>query len=167
LSNSEVYIDGGAYTGDTAEEFIKASGGGYAHVYSFEPDPDNYKIAARNLAKYEHVDLIQRGLWSKETELQFKTADNIVTGIGSAIVPSQAQDPKIISVPVTSLDAFFGGRPDCELPTLIKLDVEGAEKEALLGAAQIIRKTKPKLIICAYHKPEDIRIASNDHADSR
>ena len=54
---------------------------------------------------------------------------------------------------MTALDAFFQNR---EAPTFIKMDIEGAEREALAGVEQLIRSHKPKLAICAYHKVEDI-----------
>jgi hypothetical protein len=61
-----------------------------------------------------------------------------------------------ITINAIALDDFFNGKLEHEMPTFIKLDIEGAEREALLGAKNIIAKYKPKLAICAYHKPEDV-----------
>ena len=54
-------------------------------------------------------------------------------------------------IPVTSLDAVIDGKV-----TFIKMDIEGAEYEALKGAERLIREYKPKLAVSVYHKPEDI-----------
>jgi hypothetical protein len=63
-----------------------------------------------------------------------------------------------MKVPVTALDSLFADAPDSGLPTFIKMDIEGAEKEALRGAKGVIKRNKPKLAICAYHKPEDVYV---------
>ncbi len=52
-----------------------------------------------------------------------------------------------------ALDDYFA---DKEPPTFIKMDVEGAELDALHGAERIIREHKPKLAVCIYHKKEDL-----------
>ena len=54
---------------------------------------------------------------------------------------------------ITTLDEVFKDRQ--YLPTFIKLDIEGAEYQCLEGGKNIIAKNKPKLAICAYHKPDD------------
>jgi FkbM family methyltransferase len=153
LDSNEVFVDGGAYVGDTAEEFIRQtkeqSNKGYRHLYSFEPDPEAYHKAVFNLKKYPDIDVIAKGLWSSETELSFfsdvsNASSSIMVGTG------------IVSVPVTSLDSFFSDKAYDELPTFIKLDIEGSEKEALVGAKNVIGLKHPKLAICVYHKPEDI-----------
>lgn len=164
LEDDEVYIDGGAYTGDTAEEFIsdmKAAGKRYSHIYSFEPDPHNLKRAEKNLAAYERVDLVPYGLWSKPDQLYFDSrsgGDHIASGFSDSNVPDSNwdDDEAELSIPVTSLDAFFKEKPAEEWPTLIKMDIEGSEREALIGAAEVIKTKKPRLMISAYHKPEDI-----------
>lgn len=50
-----------------------------------------------------------------------------------------------------ALDSVLNGRP-C---TYLKMDVEGAEREAIAGARQTIERERPKLNIAAYHRSED------------
>lgn len=154
----DIYVDGGAFTGDSVEEFVRRynDGEGYRQIYAFEPDPQNFQSAQKNVSHYDRVRLIPKGLWSSETSLHFQP-DNIASGAPGASAHFIAQSTaSSITVPVTSLDTVFADLPPNISPTLIKLDIEGAEKEALLGSSHIIKRNKPRLIICAYHKPEDI-----------
>jgi FkbM family methyltransferase len=153
LHQNEVFVDAGCYKGETVEEFVRQmkirNAGDYLYIYSFEPDAATYEIAINNLKDYKNVEVIAKGLWSDETVLKFFSDGG--SG-GSSFVLGQTS----ISIPVTSLDKFFEGKPRQELPTFIKMDIEGAEREALIGATNIIKKNHPKLAICVYHKPEDI-----------
>ncbi len=141
LTEEEVLVDCGFYTGDTAEAFIRQTRGRYKHIYGFEPDSTN--IAKCNLDK-NRLSIIQQGVWSEETVLKFipSTDSGSISTVGN------------IEIPVTSLDSFFGNKQD--MPTLIKMDIEGSEKQALLGAACIIKKYKPTIALSIYHRLEDI-----------
>jgi FkbM family methyltransferase len=153
LGPGEVYVDGGACDGDSALEFLRRAPD--AWVYAFEPDPVSYEAACRTLAPYPRARLVRKGLWSAETELPF--AENKANRAASRFCPGRVGPP----LPVTTLDAFFQYKPETAWPTLIKLDVEGAEKAAVLGAADLIRKKKPRLALCAYHNPEDLYALPN------
>uniref|UniRef100_UPI0040562AED FkbM family methyltransferase n=1 Tax=Acetatifactor sp. TaxID=1872090 RepID=UPI0040562AED len=142
LSEKEVYIDCGGYIGDTAQKFIETVRGKYKKIVIFEPEPDKAKDIAKNLSGHEY-ELIQKGVWSSNTILSFRRD----VGGGSCIDESGTTQIKL-----TSLDETVRKY----VPTYIKMDIEGAEKEALLGSKEIIREYKPKLAICIYHKPEDL-----------
>ena len=86
------------------------------------------------------------GTWSSNTVLSFGTG----SGSSSSIVASG--DAEGVSVPVVALDGMFAGAA----PNFIKMDIEGAEREALLGASRIIREQRPVLAICVYHRPADL-----------
>lgn len=146
LSDGEIFVDGGMYTGDTANIFFQRINNQYQHYYGFEPDERNFLEASKNLYNKPRTTLIQKGLWSKETLLGFS---------GSLTSSSKLNNEGENSVVVTALDIFFRDKVP---PTFIKMDIEGAELEALKGAKHLIYKYKPKLAICAYHKPEDIYI---------
>lgn len=147
LDPGEVFVDGGMYTGDTAQLFVRLFNGRYRHYYGFEPDEQNFLAAENDLIGNERFTLIKKGLWSQEGKLSF--CGNLASGSRLDECGSGEY------AEVTALDAFFQDR---EAPTFIKMDIEGAEREALIGAEQIIRSHKPKLAICVYHKPEDIYV---------
>lgn len=158
LQDQEVYVDGGAYTGDTTEQFIKAmkcTFKNYKHIYSFEPDSHNCKMAEKNLKHYSNVNIVPYGLWSSEVVLKF-TSDLCTEGMESHLIQNPENENNVSNVSVVSLDNFFAEKSREEWPTIIKMDIEGAEKEALFGAKNIIKERKPRLIISAYHKPQDI-----------
>lgn len=152
LTDDEIFIDGGCFTGDTIDEFLKQINGKFNHIYSFEPDNNNYLKAAASFKDHKNIELINKGLWSHETELQF----HVFNSGRNSFLADHVYSKNIVTVPVTSLDSVFIDRQKSEYPTFIKLDIEGSELEALKGAKKIIRENHPKMAICAYHKPEDI-----------
>jgi FkbM family methyltransferase len=154
LAENEVFVDGGFFTGDTTEEFIRQTSGKYKHIYGFEPDKHSREKATENLKSFADIDIIEKGLYSEETHLNFASTEGNSRASGGNIV--EADGDNVLSIPVTSIDQFFKNKPINEYPTFIKMDIEGTEKAALLGAENVIRQAKPKLAICVYHKPEDI-----------
>ncbi|HHS48459.1 MAG TPA: FkbM family methyltransferase [Desulfurella acetivorans] len=144
--NGDCIVDAGAYTGDTIEEIIKENIA-YKKIYAFEPDEQNYNKLIENTKKYQNIEAHKYGLWDKTDKLYFNATANDESFITNDI--TQANH----TIDTVSLDEFF---KDKEKPTLIKMDIEGAELNALLGAKEIICNYKPKLQICIYHKPEHL-----------
>lgn len=146
LTEHEVFVDCGAYIGDTAMEFIKRVDGKYRQIYMFEAEQSKSGQIKRNLkeAKYE---LYTFGVWSENGKLNFSADGSSASKI--SMVMGEGDDTKI---DVVALDSVHFN----ELPTFVKMDIEGAEKEALIGAKHLISDYCPKLAICIYHKREDL-----------
>jgi FkbM family methyltransferase len=135
-------VDGGAYTGDTLETLLK-------HNYrieafnGFEPDLENFRKLRDNvsvLLPTARCSLWPCGVWSKTTRLNFSE------GGGSSSKLSESGGSQI---PVVALDDILHGQPI----NLIKLDIEGAEADALQGTRRIIQTFRPGLAVCLYHYP--------------
>lgn len=141
----EVFIDGGGYDGDTIEEFIEWTKNKYKKIYTFEPQKDKAEVIRSKLWRYDgKVELFEKGLWDSAAELSFCDGNAVLSGkIGEGGGNSRIQ--------TIDIDSAIQERV-----TFIKMDIEGAELKALYGAAQTIRRDKPKLAICIYHKPEDM-----------
>lgn len=140
LTPGEVYVDCGAYVGDTALEFIK-NVGGYKKIYVLEPCEKIFNQARINLQAWDKIEFVHAGVGKETTRVRFSGGgfDGHVDKYGEEKVQIVCLD-EVIKVP----------------PTLIKMDIEGAEIDALQGAKTIITQYRPKLAICVYHKAEDL-----------
>lgn len=142
----DVVVDAGAHVGKVTQSFAKACGP-RGLVYAFEPDSANFSELSKRNGRTKHVIPVQSGIWDSTTTLRFSNTT------GSSAGYALAEDGET-TVPVVSIDDFFS--KDRRPPTVIKLDIEGAEAAAIKGAEKTILKYKPRLMISAYHKAEDL-----------
>ena len=137
---NDVFVDCGAFTGDTIQElFSKATP---LKVYAFEPDENNYRVLKDNF-EGKQVLCLKKGAFSQKTTLSFA---------GGNADASKIVDDGDVQIEVDTIDNVLQGEP----ATFIKMDIEGAELEALKGAENTIKNFRPKLAISAYHKFEDL-----------
>lgn len=141
LGSNEVYVDLGAYNGDTIDEFLHYCGGSYRKIVALEPNAKNFEKLQAHCAGMPHVTLWRLGAWDKNTTLTF----NNKAGRNSAVAAQGVQTR------VAAVDSILCGLR----PTYIKADVEGADYETLLGMSQALTY-KPKLNFAAYHRFEDL-----------
>lgn len=143
FTEREVFIDCGAYDGDTVQAFLQTAGNkGYKSIYAFEADPQNAEKMRQNLSELSELNVIEKGVYSFTGTLHFSAGDK----------DSSAVSDDGIEVPVTTLDDALEGVD----VTLLKMDIEGSELAALQGAQKLIRRCRPKLAICVYHREEDL-----------
>jgi FkbM family methyltransferase len=139
----EVYVDAGAFDGDSVRLFIDRVHGCFARVIAFEPDTNTFHRLAENFADEKRVEPVNAGLHRCAATLRF---DNAGTR-GSVLVEQGG-----IEIKVVGLDEVLQG----ERVSFIKMNIEGAELEALEGARESIRRWAPTLAISAYHRPSDL-----------
>lgn len=143
----EVFVDCGAYMGDSVMQFYEETSGRFKKVYSFEPDRSNFFKLCDTVIRIDPLRIIplNSGVYHSTGKISFHELGGIDTRIGSG--------ENSVSLPVVSIDDFMKNKEDA---TFIKMDIEGAELDALLGAKETIQKNKPKLAISVYHKASDL-----------
>lgn len=145
-AGGEYFVDAGGFDGLTTLAFLNwCSGNGYS--YCFEADSKNIGVLKENLRDNDRCEIIQKALWSGTADLYMKMEGNC----GSAVT-DQSMDDGGQKVSAVALDDILGD----QLVTFIKMDIEGAELEAIRGARHIIQNQHPKLAVSIYHKYEDI-----------
>lgn len=143
FGRDEVYIDGGAYDGDSVRMFLGRVNSELSRVLAFEPDPATFQRLRANFAGDSRVTPVNRGLYDGDGELSFN-ADGTR---GALLVEAEG-----VTVPVTSVDSTLNGAR----ATFIKMNIEGAELAALRGARATIARYSPSLAISAYHLPSHL-----------
>lgn len=156
--DGEVFVDAGAYVGDTVERFVWSVNGVFKHIYAFEPGDLQYKAMQIRVERLcsewaidpAHVTLNNKALTDRDGVARLATDGPLTqsglrdcgatSGVGGSHVEAVAIDSYFI-------DTRF---------SLLKVDVEGSERDLLNGGAVSIVKYRPRIALSVYHYPVDI-----------
>jgi FkbM family methyltransferase len=151
LSSAETFVDCGAYDGDTLQAFLSKTEGRFERILAIEPAPQTF-AQLTSLLRRLPADVAQRitvkqvaaGTGSEDVAL------SAVDGTGARVL--EAGTAGAVFVKQESIDRLCDGLN----PTYLKMDIEGAELDALASAAATIARSRPSLAICVYHHQSDI-----------
>jgi FkbM family methyltransferase len=148
ISPSDAIVDCGAFDGDTVKQVIDRVGDNFAAVHAIEADPmsleklRNY-LGELSLGLREKIHVHACAVCLERMMLRFE-----ITGSVDSKICEQGGD-EVNGIPI---DELFADRAI----TMIKMDIEGAEYDALLGGRKTIERDRPILAICVYHTQNDI-----------
>jgi len=146
FSENETIVDCGAFTGDTLEQYYNQVGS-FNYYYALEPNPYNsekLRDKVKNL-RLNNVDIIEVGSWNEKGKLTF-----FLNGDQTNLTFDK-ESQSASNINVDTIDNIC----KCNA-SFIKMDIEGAEKQAILGAVNTISTQRPKLAISVYHKKDDL-----------
>lgn len=147
VDGHECFVDCGAYTGDSLSALLEAVETVDA-AYCFEIAKENYNrlLQYTETLNHHNIHCYNVGVWSEKTVLSYGN-ESSSGGVSFSIFKKSNMEEVIAD----KLDVILENKR----VTLIKMDIEGAEMDALLGAKKIIREQTPKLAICLYHRIDD------------
>ena len=139
--DEEVFVDAGGYTGDTVVDFDK-NYRSYKKIISYEIMPSLCEKIRENTKGLHDIDVRNKGLAEKNGIMYVNDKEDSI---------GQLQEAGETAVPVVCLDDDIK-----EKVTWIKMNIEGAEYNALKGCRRHIEEEAPLLTICVYHNYDDI-----------
>jgi FkbM family methyltransferase len=145
LVADEIFVDCGAFDGDTIANFLKQQILGFKKIFAFEPDPTSFAKLSQKVASFQakHCIVLQKAATGAENGPVAFTGDG---------TPAASMGAGPIQVDCIKLDDVLKDA----VPTYIKMDIEGAELEAIEGAHQTIKQHSPVLAVCSYHKQDHV-----------
>ena len=142
LGNDEIYVDIGAYDGDTVLEFVKSTNNLYNKIFAFEPDKLCYERLIKNTKNIKNLYCYNMGVWDKTTTLSFQPSNEGIHDQAAII-----QENGTVTIDVVSIDEFLK-----EKTTFLKMDPGGnVIPKILIGAKNHIKKYNPKISAGVYH----------------
>jgi len=151
------FVDAGAYNGDTVAALIRTCNHQnipFEYGACFEPDPKNLKALKNKVTDLRYKGTQPRiftypaGVWNQSEALEFSADQAASSRISDRSTPQDLTEP-IFGLSID--DCLFNAAPN-----FIKMDIEGAERNALIGARLTIISYRPVLAICLYHRPSDL-----------
>jgi len=140
MRTNDVFIDGGGYDGQTTLEFA-ARNHTYRSIHYFEPMRAMMDTSRRSLAHLRDVHFVEKGLFSSNDRLRFDAS----AGLACSLSPNGETVIDVVRLDDEVMDPI----------TFVKLDIEGAEFDAIQGTAEHIKTDTPTLAVCIYHDQRD------------
>jgi len=152
VNPDDIVIDAGSFIGDFAA-YASIKG---ATTYAFEPTKSNFKCLQATADLNGNIIPVNAGLGNEKCYLELITSDDLY-GNTNSFSKNFLHINKMEKTEVTTIDAFV---QENNLPKVdfIKADIEGFERQMLLGAKETLAKFAPKLAICTYHLPDDPQV---------
>ncbi|MCK0180180.1 FkbM family methyltransferase [Flavobacteriaceae bacterium S0862] len=147
IKTNDIVIDAGANEGALSVVYSQKTKHD-GKVFAFEPDSKNIKILKQNVslnANSNNIEIIEHALWSNNEIIDFYEAGTVASSIFY-----EDKESKKVKIKATSIDKFMIDKKINRL-NFIKMDIEGAEIEALKGTIETIKKYKPNFAIASYH----------------
>jgi len=147
IKEGDIVLDGGANEGYLSIYYakkVKSKG----RIFAFEPDKINIKAMKQNLKMNTNVDNIKIYkdlIWDKDTKIEFYEAGTVA----SSVFYEPKKSKKVLKNAIT-IDSFCK-KLGLKKLDFIKMDIEGAEVEALMGATDTLKNLKPNFVIASYH----------------
>ncbi len=159
--DGEIFVDAGAYVGDSLERFIWSVNGVFREIHAFEPGKIQFKALEKRVErlreewalpaekvkinnKYLSSDTEQRCLLDTYSLTNFTVLHQPLIDDTQSEVSSMMQG--------VALDSYINGGNI----SFIKVDVEGSERALLEGAQHVIARCRPRIALSVYHYPPDI-----------
>lgn len=158
LNGEESFLDVGAFDGDTILRYLNAVNNEFFSIHAVEMSNKNYQILIHNIEQLpqnvkKKIFCYNYGAWNESTQL-FCGDEEEHTGIACSINKGKRNFLGKGEIELSKCDTLDHMIGDNRV-TLIKMDIEGAEVNALQGARNIITMQRPKLAICVYHNLSD------------
>jgi len=151
-SADAMIVDVGAFTGDTFPDFLTATGG-KCRIYALEAFPPNFQRLGDRIAQ----DGLQDVAFPMLVAASAKKGTIHMLGdeaIADGCARIDTAGGQTYSVPCDTLDSLFFEKGIAV--DYLKMDIEGAEMEALAGGRDMLRRSRPVVAVAAYHKPEHL-----------
>lgn len=140
----EIFVDLGAFIGDTILDYLREYNGKYKKIYAYEITDESFEKLKETLRNFPNIEFRKKAVLDKNTSVFVEK--NIAGNDANKVI-----ETKEFGIEAISLDSDIS-----EKITTIKMDIEGAEAKALKGAKRHIQEEQPKLLLSVYHNHEDI-----------
>ncbi len=123
-------------------------------MVAIEPAPEALECLRRNFdyaVSAGRVIVYPKGVWNKDDVLEITTSDQLASTASSVALSRGSSGPKI---QLTTIDKLVE-ELRLERIDFIKMDIEGAEPQALEGALRTVARFHPRMSISLEHRPSD------------